>query len=247
MTTLAAPIIELDTIDSTNNYAMQLIDADTAQDGLTVTAARQTAGKGQRGRVWQDEPGQSLLMSIVIVPKHKLNEQFIFNAAITVAIANVLQKLSEHWKVHIKWPNDIIINDKKAGGILIENVLRGSAWLYSVAGLGLNVRQTAMPEELPYATSLAIASGQAFDVPGLRDDLRAAILTATATAVPAATVMRQYNEYLYRRGALQAFADGGTDWKARVVAALPDGTLQVQLADDSVADYTHGNVLWVWG
>jgi len=52
-----APIIELDSIDSTNNYAMQLIDADTAQPGLTITALQQTHGKGQRGRTWNDTPG----------------------------------------------------------------------------------------------------------------------------------------------------------------------------------------------
>ena len=58
------PIIELDSIDSTNNYAMQLIDANKAQQGMTIVAQSQSAGKGQRGRLWIDEPGQSLLMSI---------------------------------------------------------------------------------------------------------------------------------------------------------------------------------------
>ena len=52
MTILNAPVIELDTIDSTNNYAMRLIDADKAQAGMTISALEQTRGKGQRGREW---------------------------------------------------------------------------------------------------------------------------------------------------------------------------------------------------
>ncbi len=70
------PVIELDTIDSTNNYAMQLIDADKAQHGLTITARTQRAGKGQRGRTWQDEPADSLLMSRVVAPNLAIGNQF---------------------------------------------------------------------------------------------------------------------------------------------------------------------------
>src|SRR6202012_6126707 len=92
-----APIIELDTIDSTNNYAMRLIDADTAQPGLTIVAAQQTEGKGQRGRKWADVPGQSLLMSIITTPRQALNEQFIFNAAATVSSVETLQNGYENW------------------------------------------------------------------------------------------------------------------------------------------------------
>ena len=135
------PIIELDSIDSTNNYAMQLIDANKAQHGLTIVTQSQSEGKGQRGKTWLDAPGQSLLMSIIIHPKKEINDQFVFNAAVAVAIANVLQKSNHNWDIRIKWPNDIIINAKKAGGILIENILRGSRWTHSVVGLGLNVKQ----------------------------------------------------------------------------------------------------------
>ena len=116
------PIIELDSIDSTNNYAMQLIDANKAQHGLTIVAQKQLAGKGQRGNTWADTPGESLLMSIIAMPDRAIHEQFVFSASVAVAIAKVLQKLNNNWQVNVKWPNDIIVNDKKAGGILIENV-----------------------------------------------------------------------------------------------------------------------------
>lgn len=240
-----APIIELDTIDSTNNYAMRLIDADTAQPGLTIIAREQTQGKGQRGRTWQDNAGQSLLMSIIVEPVHSLERQFLFNVAATVAITEVLQKKCENCDIRIKWPNDIIVNDKKAGGVLIENVIRGNRWAYSIIGLGLNVLQEDMPAALPYATSLYLENRQSFDIRMLRLDLRTDILKNLYDGDDE-TLMRQYNQYLYRRGQLQRFSDELTEWEALINGVNAEGQLVVQLTDGSMQRYTHGSVSWQW-
>ncbi len=243
---LEAPIIELDIIDSTNNYAMQLIDADTAQPGLTITAMQQTQGKGQRGKTWVDSPGSGLLMSIITSSPLLLNRQFAFITATATAVAVTLQGLYEHWDVKIKWPNDIIINDKKAGGILIENVIRGDKWLYSIIGLGLNVKQDHFPANLPYATSLKIASGADFELTMLRDTLRHNILEYTAHSATGDGLLQRYNSMLYRKGAVQSFTDGTNTWDAIIVVAAQDGTLHVQLANGNIVPYTHGMVMWKW-
>jgi BirA family transcriptional regulator, biotin operon repressor / biotin---[acetyl-CoA-carboxylase] ligase len=242
-----APVIELDSIDSTNNYAMRLIDADTAQPGMTITAREQTQGRGQRGRKWTGVPGESLLMSLITAPVYPLSEQFVFNAAATTAIIDVLQKLSENWELAIKWPNDIIINDKKAGGILIENILRGSNWLYAIIGFGLNIKQVSFPDDLPYATSLKIASGKVFDPTSIRDMLREKILEYTNIYKPANEVMDHYNSFLYRQGKQQRFSNETGEWEATILHANANGTLQVQLGDGSIVPYTHGMVMWEWG
>ena len=240
------PIIELDIVDSTNNYAMQLIDADKAQHGLTIVAQSQAAGKGQRGKTWIDTPGQSLLMSIVTDPGRPLTDQFAFNASVAEAIVHVLHKTGKFPDIHIKWPNDIIINDKKAGGILIENIIRGNRWTHSVIGLGLNVKQQDFPPDLPYATSLKKASGVDFDMVQLRNDIREGIIACTISRLPADTIMKLYNECLYKRGQQQSFSDGKHHWTATILNALPDGTLQVQLEDGTIVNYHHGQVLWDW-
>jgi len=244
---LQAPIIELDAIDSTNNYAMQLIDADTAQPGLTITAKQQSQGKGQRGRLWIDVPDLSLLMSIITVPKYNLTEQFLFNASVAVGIANVLQKLNEQWDIAIKWPNDIIVNDKKAGGVLIENVLRGSNWIYSIIGFGLNIKQDHFPAELPYATSLKISSGKDYDIMMLRDMMREKILEYVSVGWSAKEILQQYNDYLYRRGQVQTFTLHSSEWQGIILAAEADGTLAVQLDNGNIVKYVHGAVMWKWG
>ncbi len=245
-TLLDAPIIELDTIDSTNNYAMQLIDADTAQAGMTIISAEQTQGKGQRGKQWITAPGESLLMSIICRPYCELEHQFLFNATIAVAVANFLTELYEYWDIRIKWPNDIIINDKKAGGILIENVLRGNSWSYSIIGLGLNILQNNFPDELPFATSLKLASGKNFNVRQIFEALRKNILQKTSSLLTADAVMREYNDYLFRRGCEQKFTDGLQERKGVIHSAASNGTLHVQLADGSILQYNHGVVQWKW-
>lgn len=243
--TLKIPVLALDTTDSTNNYAMTLIDADKAQHGLTITARAQSAGKGQRGRQWVAEEGKSLLMSLIAKPGYRLDEQFLFSAAAAGAIVAALEALYEHWSVQVKWPNDVIVNDKKAGGILIENVLRGSQWNYAVIGLGLNVQQESFPPELPYATSLRLASGLSFPVEELVPVLREAILEGIEPR-SAETVMDFYNRRLFRRGLPQQFSEGTRSWNALVEGVLPDGRLQVVRDDGHREAYVHGMVNWVW-
>ena len=225
---------------------MQLIDANKARQGLTITAQNQTRGKGQRGKVWADTPGQSLLMSIIIVPGREIQEQFAFNASVATAVANVLQNLATNATVWVKWPNDIIINDKKAGGILIENVLRGNKWAHSVVGLGLNVKQEHFPDELPFATSLKIATGIDINVIRLRDELRESILLCATCPLSAEKAMEQYNGWLYRRGQKQVFCDQSGKWEATILNAHKDGTIEVLLEDGTITFYHHGQVEWVW-
>ncbi|PZF72386.1 biotin--[acetyl-CoA-carboxylase] ligase [Taibaiella soli] len=241
-----APIIDIDTIDSTNNYAMVLIDADTAQPGLTIIAQEQTNGKGQRGRLWKDIPGQSILMSVITAPALGLEHQFVFSATVAVAIAEVLQDLNEHWNVRIKWPNDIIINDKKTVGILIENVLRGSKWLYAVIGLGVNVLQESFDAALPNAGSLKTASGKTYNVGQLARQIRDNILTLTSAELPNEEVIAKYNKLLYKIHEHQAFTNEDSEWKATILQTLSNGQLQVQHEDGSIVAYIHGSVTWKW-
>ncbi len=247
MSLTEVPIIQLDFIDSTNNYAMQLIDGNKAQPGMTIVAKAQTNGKGQRGKSWIDAPGESLLMSVIVSPKHQLTEQFLFNASITAAIANVLQKLHKGWQINIKWPNDIIVNDKKAGGVLIENVLRGNSWTHSVVGLGLNINQESFPAELPFATSLKIASGQSFDINEVMLLIRDQILENIAHPMADKELVDSYNRLLFKRGRQQVFMDATGKWQATVLNALPNGTLEVQLDSGDIVHYHHGQILWDYG
>ena len=247
MALLYYPIIELDTIDSTNNYAMTLIDANKAQHGLTIMAKNQLAGKGQRGKTWVAGTGECLMMSLIVAPKVAIREQFVFSAAVAGIIAKILKNKSDNYSVQIKWPNDIIVNDKKAGGILIENVLRGSNWTHSIIGLGLNVKQTCFPPELPYATSLKIESGFDFDLRKLCEEIRDSILMQLEIGLQSNGVKEFYNECLYKKGCLQKFSNDTGEWQAEIIKAMSDGTLAVRTESGTTEYYIHGQENWVWG
>lgn len=239
-------LISLDTVDSTNNYAMQLINDDKAQHGMTVITDLQTQGKGQRGRNWQSVPGESLLMSVIIVPKHSLLHQFVFSAGIAVAIANVLQKYTGSKIVKIKWPNDIIVSDKKAGGVLIENVLHGSKWIYSVVGIGINICQDKFADELPHATSLKIETGRKLDIKSLCMEISSAILEFSMANQTPNQVMSDYNQLLFRQNCAQRIGD---HVKVRTVTpkeVKQDGMLLVLNESGTEELLQHGSQTWIW-
>ena len=124
-TTFDNQLIELDSVDSTNNYAMARIHAGMASDGLVCLARHQWAGKGQRGRSGMDEPGQNLMMSLVIEPftSDSIPAIPVFCRSFPGILDLVTNFRGKSW--FFKWPNDIYWNDRKAAGILVEIWSRG--------------------------------------------------------------------------------------------------------------------------
>ena len=163
-----------------------------------------------------------------------------------MAIANVLQNLSTGWNVQIKWPNDIIVNDKKAGGILIENTLRGSKWTHCVIGLGLNVNQEAMPADLPHATSLTMESGKKYQLSQLRDSIHAAVMDAANFPLKPESAMNSYNQLLFKREQLQRFSGPAGYREVRIKGVHSDGQLEIANPDGTTDFYFHGQYEWCW-
>ncbi len=149
-------ILTLSQIGSTNHYAHQLIEQDTVEHGLCITALEQNLGKGQRGNTWYGGlPNEQLAASIII--KHSgsdVQHLFILNMAVALAVRELICQWLPTNLVHIKWSNDILVSNKKIGGILIENIIRGNHLSYSVIGIGLNINNKKFPEFLPLATSI---------------------------------------------------------------------------------------------
>lgn len=163
-----ATIVRLDTVDSTQRHAAALAAAGAA-DGTAVVADTQTQGRGRRGRVWQDTPGASLLLSVILrtsLPPARLPTLSI---AAGVAVADVLAAVAR-LDARLKWPNDVRVGGRKIAGVLLER--HGDA---VILGIGLNVTDDAVPSELAaQATSIARE--------GARPD-REMILTALLEAI----------------------------------------------------------------
>ena len=162
-------LIYLPSCQSTNDEAARFIATGEAVAGLFVVTDRQTAGRGQRGTIWQAEAGQNLTTSLVLAPSFLAPaEQFWLNIAVSLGVTDALAALlPADAPLRIKWPNDIFLDDRKLGGILIENTVQGSRIVWSVVGMGLNVNQTEF--EYPTATSLQSCAPlpDGYDLPGL--------------------------------------------------------------------------------
>jgi BirA family biotin operon repressor/biotin-[acetyl-CoA-carboxylase] ligase len=198
-TTFDNQLIELESVDSTNNYAMGLIHEGMASDGLVCLARRQSAGKGQRGKTWLSEPGQNLLMSLVIEPfPLNLTSQFLFSAAIALGVLETAEGFEQkEW--HIKWPNDIYYGDRKAAGILIESVIQGKNWPFAVVGIGMNLNQLSFPPEIPHAISLKQITGNHYESVQVARKMVPAIQRRIAQLKEDAfQILHDFNQALYK-------------------------------------------------
>ncbi|MBL0013083.1 MAG: biotin--[acetyl-CoA-carboxylase] ligase [Flavobacterium sp.] len=155
-------LVKLDAIDSTNDYLKDLVRTMNAENYTVVTAEHQTKGKGQRGSTWASEKGKNLIMSMLV--RDFINSgtaMFDLNIVVSLAVLQALDSLDIP-KLSIKWPNDIMSDDKKIGGILIENSFKSDNTVDSIVGIGLNVNQLNF-ENLTQASSLAVITGSSFD------------------------------------------------------------------------------------
>ena len=178
---LGAPLIELSTIDSTNIYAMAQIKEGLAESGSCFRADYQTQGKGQHGRVWESSKGQNILCSYILelekldaLKKWSPTDQIGFSAAIALGIRAFFDAHT-NGDTKIKRPNDIYWRDRKAGGILIENLLKGTAWTWTVIGIGININQTLFSPEAPNPVSLKQITGRDWDILSLQGALSKAL------------------------------------------------------------------------
>lgn len=136
-------IIQLESVDSTNNYVANLISANNIEHGTVILADNQTNGRGQRGNVWDSKPGENLIFSLYAKPENlSVNKQFFLSMAIALACNKTLQNLNIESK--IKWPNDILIGNKKIAGILIENQLKSTNIEHSIIGIGFNINEKGL-------------------------------------------------------------------------------------------------------
>ena len=192
------PFIELRKVESTNNYAMGLVHAGMAQHGTAVFAHQQTMGKGQRHREWWSAPGKNIILSLILHPFGlKTNELFL----LSMAVANGVHRFFSFYagnKTKIKWPNDIYWCDRKAGGILIENVIQGNSWKHAIIGIGININQTDFGG-FNRAVSLKEITGKTYDTVSLAKELLTFLDSSfKEMTIDADVVIKIYHEHLYK-------------------------------------------------
>jgi BirA family transcriptional regulator, biotin operon repressor / biotin---[acetyl-CoA-carboxylase] ligase len=232
-------------VDSTNNYAMGMVHARLAEHGMSWFAMEQTQGRGQRGKEWQSEPGQNLILSTVLRPD-LLENQPLFSLSMFVAVTahRFFTGLAGE-DTRIKWPNDLYWRDRKAGGILIENVIQGAKWQWAVVGIGININQVVFNPQPRKPVSLLQITGKTYDPVALAKALRDQLLDDWA-ALDSNKLMylsTQYCEKLYGLGGEVRLKKGSQLFSTRVTGVSPEGYLQTH--DAINRHFSVGEVEWL--
>jgi BirA family biotin operon repressor/biotin-[acetyl-CoA-carboxylase] ligase len=230
-----------ETVDSTQDEARSAANAG-APDRSVFVADFQRAGRGRQGRSWLAPPGAGLLMSLlfrsggVAAPT-----PWRFTSLVALSLVEAIPEVVTGLAPAIKWPNDVMLDDRKLAGVLAETIWSGDR-LRAVVGVGVNVNAT--PGDLarvPNATSLRIAAGRPID--------RAALLEAVVRgldfwlAQPPERLQAAWQEHLWGRGQRLSLLDLGKEQTVVVLGVNHDGSLRVRLPDGSQRDTTTGELL----
>ena len=242
---LGKPFIILSTVDSTNNHAMGLIREGKAADGTAIFALEQTEGKGQRGKVWDSHLGENILLTVIAGSKNlSIHQPFLLSAITALACCDFFSKYAGD-ETSIKWPNDLYWRDRKAGGILIENVIKNQQWDNTVIGMGININQTQFGQLENKTVSLKQITGKSFDPILLAEEL-CGFLDARLNQIkstPAETIIEEYNKHLFKRNEKVKFRKDSLVFEAKVLRATAEGDLEIERG--IVEKIHHGSVEWI--
>jgi len=233
-------------VDSTNKYAMEKVSEGLANHLDAWFAIHQTEGKGQRSKNWQSNPGENITFSVVIRPQHSLQKNpFLFNAFIALICRDFLAQRLQ-LDVKIKWPNDLFINDKKAGGVLIENRFSGENWKWAIVGIGINVNQVEFSENLISATSIKNETNINYDPLALAKLLHQDLIYSfeKTTFLNEINVWERYNQHLFKKGQHCQFKINGLETNA-IVSCVNDQGLLILMQNGNEIKYHSGEIEWI--
>jgi len=223
--------VQLPSAESTNSYLSALLDTGLFE-GFTVFTSTQTKGRGQQGAEWFTEPGKNIACSVLLKPKFLHAQQvFLLNKMVAIAIRRAIQAWLPEQETLIKWPNDILVDQKKICGILVETQIHGDHVQHAVVGFGINVNQTEFEAKHGRATSLKLLSGKNHDLMAVLESVLVSLdqnymaLRAGKTE----TIEREYLSHLYAYQTETQFSVGEQTITGILVGVDPHGRLAVQV------------------
>ena len=234
-------IIKLSAIDSTNSFLKDLALNNVLEDYTIVITDHQTKGRGQMETHWESEPFKNLTFSVFTTLNNlEIRHQSYLNFAISLAVYEVLKNMSVS-DLYIKWPNDIMADNKKLCGILIETTFKKNRIKNSIIGIGLNVNQEKFSNGLLKVTSLKLEQKREFDLEKLMRDivLKIKFYIQKLEVNDFEWIHKAYLKALYKKGKPMTFLDSKTNqhFMGIIVNVDSQGKLIVQLEDDSFKEY----------
>ena len=230
--------------DSTNRVALELAMAGEAE-GAVILSEEQTAGRGRAGRTWHSERATGIYVTLLLRPKLAPVQAPLLTMMAGLSAHTAVQAVSG-LSVDLKWPNDLLIGDKKVGGILTEMQAEPSQVRFVIVGIGLNVNQEKFPGNLAsVATSLRVETGK----PQSRLDLLVRLLREFETdynrflGEGAASVVERFEAVSsYAKGKRVRVTNGRESFAGTTAGLAPEGLLRVQREDGEIVTVIAGDV-----
>ena len=217
---------------STNRVVSESLQQGQLDNGEVVITTHQTAGRGQRGNVWESEQGKNLTFSIGVFDLDlPISEQFRLHFITALAIVKTINE-NTLAKATIKWPNDVFIGDKKVGGILIENNIRKNEIFSSVIGIGLNINQVLFVTD--HATSLAIETQQTHFLNDILQVLLENFEHFLLRKEDKKGLANMYLSYMYRLNILAPFEDDKGEFQGTIRGIDDFGRLLIEKNENTV-------------
>ena len=239
-------IIKLNATTSTNDYLKKRYKSGKVLDGDLVWTENQTSGRGQLNKKWISEPFKSLTFSVYKQFNGLLIKPFKFNAVVCLGIIYALKKLSIPG-LSIKWPNDILSENKKIGGVLIENFFNRSKIKASVIGVGLNLNQEKF-EKLPKATSLKIITGKKWSSKIILDALVPLLEEYLFMFdFQDSSILDQYQKILWKRNKTILFDMDGKLHKGKLKGVDESGMIILQDQEKMIRKFNNSQISIQYG
>ena len=231
-------VIKVKSVDSTNNYAAKLLNQTKVPFGTVIMAHYQTNGKGQRNTIWSSNGGDNLLMSVLLDLSFMHSEKIFFLSksialAIRAAVVDVIGIES-----HLKWPNDVLIDNKKIAGVLIENQWKKSNIVSSVVGVGLNVNQVDFQESFS-ATSLKKITNKNYNVDNILKVLCKKLnkYYDQLVSLKYDNIDLEYHQHLVNNNKFCEFEENNMVFSAKVKGVNQQGELMLEFKNGDVKSY----------
>ena len=247
------PIIRVQTVDSTNRLLKELSAGAAGfaglEEGTTLVAHTQTAGRGQKGRYWESEPGKNITCSLLLYPHFlSLKQPFLLAKIVALGVKESLDLLAPHLlPFAIKWPNDIYYENRKIAGILIENDLMKQQITRSIIGIGLNVNQEVFTGDAPNPVSLKQLLGKSMDLDVVLETMHGRIMQwyQQLKDGQSETISAAYHNALYRRTGFHDYEDKTGIFSAQIQSVSDDGFLHLTTDDGEERCYAFQAVSFV--
>lgn len=237
-------VVFLKKTGSTNVEARMMAE-EGLEHGALVVADTQYGGKGRRGRNWHSPQGTSIAMSLVLKPRLEAEYASMLTLVQAMAVAKAVEEISG-LDAKIKWPNDILVNEKKVCGILTEMNLEMMEISSIIIGTGINVNQDAFPEEIAeIATSLKIEKKRSQSRADLIEricELFEEYFEKFMDTKDLSGILEEYNERLISRGRKVKVLDPKGEFTGEALGVNALGELQVRKEDGEIVSVYAGEV-----